>query len=323
MNVFLKFCFYHYFLPIIFIAAIVIPVALKQYNLPEPVLENAYRNEITSYNWVNTLDSVNGFILGASTLRYGLSASRLKTNDSLWVNFSMDARDPLVCYLLLKQYYASKKPSVILFGLDPWIFSKRYYINEEKIMYLDLNAHETYSFLKLDKSVFFTKFRKLFDLYLSGNKKIKNDDSFTVPQDYGSVKLTEKAKNFDEIHNDWFEINKFHWSEIEFEYLLRIKDFCHKNNVKLVFIISPKRKDFRVWSETAFKHEHQEWWNKINDVIGGEYIIGKYSTLDAQNQDSVFVEAFHLNKNGQKEFSVFVRNSLKSPGVITRDYSIF
>jgi hypothetical protein len=75
-------------------------------------LHNHVYEELNNYAWVSKAKKVSGFILGASTLRYGLSSHLLSNTDSIWINFSMDARDPIISFFLLEKYYKIQKPKI-------------------------------------------------------------------------------------------------------------------------------------------------------------------------------------------------------------------
>lgn len=321
MRQFFKFIFIHYLLPSIALVSIATFVVSKRYGLDENKLTNAYKNELDSYRWVNKVDSVQGFIMGSSSLRYGVSASMLQQEGKQWINFAMDARDPIVIYLLLKKYYPIKKPKCVLVGLDPWIYSKSYYTYRNKMMYLDLDPMETWRYKGKDKAVFFTKFREYMKLYFPGEEAQNVID--TIPQDNGSVKLTVAADNFNKVNEDWFEINRYHWSDLQFEYLKRIKGYCRENGIRLIFVVPPKRADYITAAKTHFSREHEQWWARINSAIGGEFIIGNYGCFERMKQDSIFVEAYHLNPAGQKLFTEYVQQQMAQPQVVSPGYSIF
>ena len=310
--------------PVLLLAVIILPVSLKHYKLSNDVLARAYHDQINACSWVTRVDSIEGFILGSSGLKYGLSCNDLRTNDSVWVNFSQDARDPIALDILLEKYYTQKKPKVVLVSLDIQIFAKSYYTFLDNAMYLDLDACETWNFLDKDPSVLVTKFEQYSKYYILGNYETNCDHGqVAIPEDYGSGKLTLATGRFHTLQPSWLELKSLHWSDIQFEYLSRIKYFCHNNGIKLVFIISPKRKDFTNLSKTVVLEQHRQWWNKIDSVLDGEYIIGNYSSLDYLNQDSTFVDYYHLNPKGQKVFSAFVKNKLLAPDTISKSYSIY
>ena len=323
MKQFGQFILVTYLLPMILLAAVVLPIVFKKYSISDAQLKNAYANEVGAYSWVMHTGPTEGIILGSSTLRYGLSTTLLKHCDSNWVNLSMDARDPVSLYFLLEKYLPLLHPKYVLIGLDPWIYSKRYYANRNKLMYLDLDMHETTKMYKLDHSIFYEKLKYillssyLLYKYTMNTTGIVNN---VVPDDNGSVKLTRSAINFKEANKDWFEINKFHWSDVEFSYLGRIKEICHQKNVKLIFLVPPKRNDYVIAVKNKFFTEYNQWWDKINNVIGGEYILGSDRTLALSNQDSIFAEAYHLNQNGQKYYSNYVKEHLDSVQVISPTY---
>jgi hypothetical protein len=286
-------------------------------KVSEDKLIIAYKDQIQSYKWTAEVDSIDGIILGSSTLRYGLSSNLLKSKEyAQWVNFSMDARDPIVNYILLKEYYSKIKPKIVLVGLDPWIFSKKYYQHRNTILLNDLNSMEKLNYLI---SVDHFLPIKLIENYLN-KSEINKPKKITIPSDFGSVKLKRTAVNFNEVKEDWFEISKFGWSNIQFEYLLKIKNFCHANGIILVFVVPPKRKDYVEVSMTRFQSENKIWWEKICEILPNENIVGTYDALSQLNQDSIFAEAYHLNDIGQVAFSSYLKNEINYPKKIVNEY---
>ena len=311
-------------IPIIGIIVVAISVAIKT-SPTEANLSMAYAKEVNGYGWVTKVKNVKGFVFGSSSLRYGVSSNTLAGNDSTWINFSMDARDPIVFYNLLIKYYPISKPNTVLIGLDPWIFSKRYYKFKNKVMYLDLNGSEITNFIKLDK---FSPIQRLKE-YVSArfsNKQTENTGklyNYNIPDDLGSVSLNRSAKNFTKINEDWFEINKYGWSEIEFSYLKKIDDFCKEKNINAIFLIPPKRDDYTKVAQTKFLSENKAWWQKVSTTIPGANVLGSFAILKNQNQDSVFAEAYHLNKAGQIIYSNYLKNNLYNSSKINPSYNIF
>jgi hypothetical protein len=287
-------------------------------KLTEEKLFEAHEDQINNYAWTDKMDSIDGIILGSSTLRYGLSSTLLKSKEyPQWVNFSMDARDPIVDYILLKNYCNKIKPKIVLVGLDPWIYSKKYYQHRNAIMLNDLNPTEKLNFL-ISVDHFLPV--KLIKNNLNDSKTHKPRMK-TIPPDFGSVKLNRTAINFNEVNEDWFDINKFGWSEIQFEYLLKIKNLCHAKGIKLIFVVAPKRKDYIDVSILKFQSENKIWWEKICDILNDENIIGTYDALYHYNQDSIFVDAYHLNENGQVIFSSYLKKLIKNPQKIEKKYN--
>lgn len=279
-------------------------------------LVEAHNDQIQSYQWTAEVDSIDGIILGSSTLRYGLSSNLLKSKEyGQWVNFSMDARDPIVNFILLKEYCNKIKPKIILVGLDPWIYSKKYYQYRNNILLNDLNQMEKLNYLI---SVDHLLPIKLIKNYLNRSATYK-PQKIKIPSDFGSVKLNRTAVNFNEVNEDWFEINKFGWSNIQFDYLLNIKNLCDENGILLVFVVPPKRNDYIEISLSKFESENKIWWEKICTILPNENIVGTYDALSQQNQDSIFAEAYHLNDKGQVVFSSYLKTVINNPKKIVKE----
>lgn len=277
-------------------------------------LVDAHNDQIQSYQWTAEVDSIDGIILGSSTLRYGLSSNLLKSKEyAQWVNFSMDARDPIVNFILLKEYCSTIKPKIVLVGLDPWIYSKKYYQHRNNIMLNDLNPMEKLNLISVNRLLPI----KLIKNYL--NSRYKPNEK--MPSDFGSVKLNRTAVNFDKVNEDWFEINKFGWSNIQFEYLLKIKNLCNENGILLVFVVPPKRKDYIEVCLSKFESENKIWWEKICTILPNENIVGTYDAISSQNQDSIFAEAYHLNDKGQVVFSSYLKAELNNPKKISKEFN--
>jgi hypothetical protein len=319
-KLFIRYLFRVYILPILLVITLLfIMLNLGPQKITEKDLYNAYKNDIESYNWIAGIDSIDGVILGSSTLRYGLSCGLLKSQVyKQWVNLSMDARDPIVFYLLLKKNIKLFKPKIVLVGLDPWIYSKLYYRNRATTMYSDFKLTERLNyFLSIDYRLPIILCKNQF----AGTNKKPETKNDKIPPDFGSVKLTRNAVNFNEINDDWFRIKEFGWSKIQFEYLHKLKILCQSHRINLVFIVSPKRNDYINVVNSNFKLYHQDWWNQINSDLQNEQIIGTYDALKKFNQDSIFAEAFHLNNNGQIIFSEYVRKFISKPSKINKHYN--
>lgn len=287
-------------------------------NLSEDKLVEEHKDQIQNYTWTSDLDSIDGIILGSSTLRYGLSSALLKSKEyAQWINFSMDARDPIVNYILLKEYCSKINPKIVLVGLDPWIYSKKYYQHRNTIMLNDLGPKGKLNFLI---SVDYFLPVKLIKNNLNNSKTFK-PKKMSIPHDFGSVKLNRTAINFNEVNEDLFDIKKFGWSDIQFEYLLKIKNLCHAKNIKIVFVVPPKRKDYIELYVNKFQTENKVWWEKICSILPNENIVGTYDALYHYNQDSIFAEAYHLNGKGQVIFTCYLKNAILNPQKIEKKYN--
>jgi len=189
----------------------------NDYEVSEDRLYRAYKHDLSSYNWLNNLNSIDGIVLGSSTLRYGLSMDSINKNlHQTWVNLAMDARDPVVCFLLLKKTLSTHNPKIVVMGLDPWIYSKYYYRHRSEIMYFDFNFEEKIYFGFEKKNLPFVLARNMINTSRNAFNEEKTPSKPT-PKGLGSIELKRSAVNFKEVNDDWFKLNRYNWSELQFE----------------------------------------------------------------------------------------------------------
>ncbi len=286
----------------------------------ERELQAAYSGELSSYAWASNCGPVHGIILGSSTLRYGLSSNGISDPGKQWINFSYDARDPVVMYLLLKSYYPVLKPASVIVGLDPWIYTRRYYIYRSKMMYLDLNGMDLLRFLHADANGLIKKAQLMVELACGKFNKVPAiNNKVPIPPDFGSYKLNQSALNFD-ANEDWFETGWTGWSDIQFSYLTKIDQFCKEHGINVVYVFPPKRADYILAAKTRFKEENEQWWIKMNEAIPEARVLGSFDDLKGCDQGSVFAEAYHLNASGQEKYSAFIKEHLGDAQPISPRY---
>ena len=144
-----KFCinfFYFMIFPLFFWGSIEFLIyKLKSCLFSEINFERFYLRDAQNYDWIKSFKNDSLVILaGSSSVKYGLSCKILNNLDSdkhKYVNIAMDARDPIQTYFLIKNLY-TKNVSSVYFGLDPWIYTKAYYLHRNNYLYLDFNFLE-------------------------------------------------------------------------------------------------------------------------------------------------------------------------------------
>lgn len=211
----------------------------------------------------------------------------------------------------------------IYFGLDPWIYTKRYYKHRIDYLYLDFTRAECLSyFAEHDKSVFLKRYKSFFSyLFKTSNHKVKKDS--VIPEDFGSVALHRAAENFEHIDN-WFQLEKYGWSDLQFNYLKKIEDLCDSLKINFSVFIPPKRSDYSVNYKNEFELTHKSYTQKLSQVGISSPIFGKYDILDNVGDSTLFTEVYHLNEKGQIKFSsIFYELSIKQNTKYSEDYSWF
>ena len=315
-------------IPIFTIVLIEFNIHLYKENfLSESRIESLFQNDAAQYEWINKLDSDRIIVLaGSSSVKYGLSCSelgKLSNNEYQFVNIALDARDPIVTYFILKQLDL-EKVSAIYFGLDPWIYSKRYYKHRDKYLYLDFSFIESLKFsIEHDNGVFIKRYKSLFS-NLNKNSSTKIKKNLIVPNDFGSVQLDKNPVNFNEKVESWFQIDDYGWSELQFHYLEKIVRYCAMKNVELNFFIPPKREDFTIGYMNGCQNIHKEYISKMQQSSTKIGVFGTFKQL-AQIGDSIyFVDGIHLNKTGQKKYSeLFYTMMNDKHQLFSKDYNWF
>lgn len=311
------------FLAIPLILYSLIEIAINKFKkniFSEQSLETLFNQEANNYAWANNLKSDNLIVLsGSSSVRYGLSCSKLNDlSSNNYINIAMDAGDPIRTYFILKKLNL-KNISHVYFGLDPWIYTKRYYMHRKNHMYLDFNPLEIIKFSQEhDKSALFKRYKSLISLIISTYHINSESQNFLIPKDFGSFALEREANNFDNSLSDLFQIEKYGWSEIQFKYLRKISELCYSRKWKFSVFVPPKRSDFTQSYKKECKIIHQEYLERIDNTGFNSPIFGKFNEIDDFN---AFSEAYHLNKKGQEKYSeIFFNLTKQSNRAFTKEY---
>jgi hypothetical protein len=279
---------------------------IKEKIFSEDKLESIYKVEINDYAWINTLKCDSLVVLaGSSSVRYGLSCTELNnlsSNSYKYANIANDARDPIQTYFIIKNLDFSNI-SAIYFGLDPWIYAKRYYMHRNKYMYLDFSFKETLNFSQEhDKSALLKRYKSFFK-YVFNTYESSNYKNTTIPFDFGSVALEREAINFNEPASQWFQTDKYGWSDLQFTYLQKMSVLCQEKQVKFAVFLPPKRRDYCDIYKNNCASIHHEYVDKIVATGFNASILGRFDQLDESNDGVNFAEAYHLNKKGQATYS--------------------
>lgn len=283
---------------------------LKNEIFSEDKLGNVFINAGGNYKWLSKVNHNSKVLLmGSSSVRYGLSCSLLDSlsKDSLsFINLGMDARDPIESYFILKQIDL-KNVKAVYFGLDPWIYTKNYYLYRNNYLYLDINFFQgVYFMMENDRNFYIKKYKSFFRYFLSMSFRPIEQNStsnYNIPVDFGSEKLLKKPTNFNQPVNELFKINKLGWSQLQFVYLTKIADLCKSKDIYFSSFVPPKGKDYSQTYKLKCKSIHDEFISHLIYVDFAEPIFGVYDQLDKLGGDDLFLESYHLNSHGQEVYS--------------------
>ena len=282
----------------------------KKELLTEYRLEKVFRNSGNANQWVAQVNHPRKvLLLGSSSVKYGLSCSLLNklSNDSLaFINLAADARDPVETYFILKQIDLTHVKTVFM-GIDPWIFTKNYYRNRNPYLYLDLGilSAARYS-LEHDPKLFPNRYKCLIGSQLS-SPAVAGKTNQPIPADFGSASLTKKPVNFNDPVFKKFELGKYGWSGLQFEYLQKIVRLCESRHITFTAFYPPKRSDFIADYNTYCKEIHTSFLEKLKEAGFTSPITCSFSSMQPGG-DSLFADAYHLNRKGQEIYTkIFFR----------------
>lgn len=318
----------------IFIAIPLIPFSFLEVGIcffrenifSENKLEHLFYKEMSDYKWINKIKSDSIIVLaGSSSVRYGLSCSKLNelnTDSSVYVNIAMDARDPIATYFIIKSLDLNRIDAIYM-GLDPWIYAKRYYKHRNSYFYLDFKLIELFKYSKEhDKSAILKRYKSLLSI-LKNSTSIYSHSEINIPSDFGSVALNRTDVNFNDS-GDWFQIESYDWSDLQFTYLRKIQDYCAVNNIKFSLFIPPKRSDYSDSYKKYFKEIHFDYVTNLDKNGINAPIFGKFNQLATIGDSLFFAEAYHLNEKGQKKYSeIFYNMTLLKNEYFTKNYKWF
>jgi len=274
----------------------------KDFLFSENNLNEIFSTDANNYYWLNNIQADSLIILGgSSTVRNGLSCNVLNeitSNNFKHANIAYNARDPIQTYFIIKNL--NIKIHTIFFALDQWIFSKRYYKHRNSYMYLDFNLFEIILYsIEHDNRAFLKRYFN----FLSIIKNKKEDKKHKIPNDFGSVSIEKNPINFHNDIDNWFQIEKYGWSTLQFTYLKKIEKLCEEKNIILELFITPKRSDLAHNYSSKFVKIHGEYISRLGDLNMNIPIFGKFFLPNKIDNKYHFVDAVHLNADGQKKFS--------------------
>ena len=292
-------------LPLLTFLVLEIRIRTKHTQLfQEEKLEQAFRHKAGAYQWVNTIKHPKKvFLLGSSSIKYGLSCrelNRLAADSLAFINLAADARDPIETYFILKQLDLSGVKAMYM-GIDPWIYTRNYYRNRHQYLLLDLPFTKALRYSKdYDLRLFAKRYKALFHFPDPDHPAAILQTS--IPADFGSVALTKKPVNFNDPVSKKFRLNEYGWSELQFTYLQKIVSLCQEKGIAFTAFYPPRRMDFINDYESNCRDIQASFLAQLQKSGFTKQIKSSILSLQPGN-DSLFADAYHLNKAGQETYS--------------------
>ncbi len=299
----------------------------KEHIFSEKNMEYFLMGEQEDYSWIEALDADSIQVLaGSSTVKYGLSCSALNKASNgkyTFVNIALDGRDPIQNYLIMKSLKSDKVTSVY-FALDPWIYARSFYIYRSSYMYLDFSFLQTLRFsFEYDKSAFLKRYKNFVKFILPLRRNTSRKSAVQpIPYDFGSEEIGDEDVDYENTLDDWFQLEKYGWSELQWQYLKKTLDLCKARHIRFYAFIPPKRADFTPLYRAKFSAEHEEYVHRLVELGFSEPTFGYFDQFDKYGGAENFVDSYHLSRAGQKKYSeVFLSIAAENMRPFSADYN--
>jgi len=226
--------------------------------------------------------------------------NRLAADSLAFINLAADARDPIETYFILKQLDLSAVKAMYM-GIDPWIYTRNYYRNRHQYLLLDLPFAKALRYSKdYDLRLFAKRYKALFHFPDPDHPAAKVQTA--IPAEFGSVALTKKPVNFNDPLSKKFRLKEYGWSELQFTYLKKIDSLCNSKGISFTTFYPPRRMDYINDYESNCRDIQASFLAQSHQSGFSKNVKSGIRSLQPGN-DSLFADAYHLNKAGQEKYS--------------------
>ena len=264
--------------------------------------------------WIKSLENTPKLILmGSSTIRYGLSPKNIcdhsTYSDGEVVNAAFDAATPIQNYYLYKEIETRLDPvATVIYGVDPWVFSKRYYRYDTRLQVYWNLPQRFYAYSKgfiFFDSVLWGKnpISSIVKLVYNSYKKHLISGHMSIPKDFGAVQLKQNPKNFNDPVATWFDYEIFEFSDLQFKYLAKMQQEIQKTDKTFILLFPPKASGWRKDYRTQCQEIEGAFLEKLHHYLPESIIAGRVDDIPADVETDLFNDGIHLNAKGQEYYS--------------------
>lgn len=261
--------------------------------------------------------------LGSSMTRHTIIPEIIAKNSDLKegdiVNLGMNAATPYEMHLTFKKNIDNfKNVQVVFYNLDPWIFSKKYYVHKkyEKTLWT-FEEWEKYSKDKGLKNYLNYK-TTLFKESISKQKysKPKFKDLGYEPLECKEEYKLETKEEIEIFFKDIVNDENHAISFFQLEYLKKLKQLVEDNNSTFVILYVPNQESY-----TKNINEFNSSYNKVLENNLNKYLENtiQYGTFCSNNIDLKnkldFFDKSHLCDNGARKYSNYLNNINNIPNL--------
>ena len=288
--------------------------------LPETNYQDA------NYTWLAKLSkSPKLLLMGSSTMVYALSPGVISEQSNLEkdeiVNLAMNARTPIQSYFLYKNfesYFDSVK--IVVYGFDPWIFSKKYYTFDLRVQVLWNLKERWYAFRKFNPRCailggeMYTIIKSVHNLFFKPAYTLLD-----IPEDNVAKVLKQIPKNFSQPVSEWFIYDYFSMSDLQIKYIAKLQQAVEQSGAQFVLFLPPKKTEWLDDYRSTCSHIDEDLISRCNVHLGDSNIIGSFNSMPEPLQSKFLNDGVHLNENGQNYVSKQFANILQKMKSIKKE----
>jgi hypothetical protein len=302
-------------------SAVFVAIVLVLNNLFNLGLVTFFKNKIyypERSTWIKHLKEKPTIILmGSSTVKYGLSPNKIvqvgRIPKGTIVNVAEDAGTPMVNYYIynfIENHIDSH--STVIYGLDPFVFSRRYYANDH-LMPITWNPLERFYF-----TFFEAEKNSIYTALFGGNMNTAIRDIFSkwehnsIPEDFGAmgIPVEELLNRPHRVLSEMIHYEIYKISDTYIARLANIKSRIEAKGGEFIFYLPPVPKvTYEDYRNKCNKYD-AALIAQLNSHLGPVKVIGSLHFLSTETGEQYFSDEVHVNMKGQEIMSTYLAEQL-------------
>lgn len=286
-------------------------------------------------NIKNHIESVKNneiLIIGDSRAVAGFNPKIIDSNKVY--NLNLGGATPITGYFTLKKLLNSgKTPKLLIVSYAPFhLIEDDSYPRIIKEDFLNFNEiSELYDEINSENDVFWRKdefnyhkynlvnrykayllkikFPIFFSAEIKNSKFLRKSENLKMAYDIKNQMgfFTYGKKDFSDLNNQEVELNTFNINKTISKYLTKLFRLANDNNIKLIYINTPFNEASKLNLNNSFLNNYEKKFNLYKKEFP-EVIF--YSQIYSY-ENKYFGDPSHLNKNGSKKFSNYVKGIIE------------
>lgn len=276
------------------------------------------KNELISqFNSYKKINSVKTLYLGDSHVARSIDFSKIDSAFSL----AYFGENNMMNYYKLKYIIDSKltKPSYVVLPCDIMTYTKGYHLyRTNKCFYYSLVPFNQINNLSENKIEAYYDYFKIkiipYSEWQYAFSRVNQNRQKKTYQNFSDKTKLEQEKDAKHFIQQELLINggkNYLYSSDALNYLKKTIELCKQNNMKLIFIKFPLTKT--IFDEIKYHVDSNYIYNRPSEIIINKHAIPilNFEFL-FKNDLNLFFDSHHMNQEGQKQFTVLLKQKLDS-----------